>query len=70
MPRKEVNSVPDENTIFILTREDVIACAKEMGMPKEAITDDIFYKVKKGVESAWEGWSEVVKAAISYALKD
>jgi stalled ribosome rescue protein Dom34 len=56
--------------VFILTREDVIACAKEMGIPEEAITDDVFYKVKKGVESAWEGWPEVVKAAISYALKD
>ena len=56
--------------VFILTMEDVIACAKEMGIPKEAITDDILYKVRKGVESAWEGWPEVVKSAISYALKD
>ena len=56
--------------VFILTREDVIGVAKEMDIPKEAITDDVFYKVRKGVESAWEGWPEVVKAAISYALKD
>jgi len=56
--------------VFILTGEDVIACAKEMGIPQEAITDEVSYKVRKGVESAWEGWSEVVKAAISYALKD
>jgi len=56
--------------VFLLTMEHVIACAKEMGMPKEAITDDVFYKVKKGVASAWEGWPEVVKSAISYALKD
>ena len=56
--------------VFILTMEDVIACAKEMGIPKEAITDDIFYRVKKGVASAWEGWPEVIKGAISYALKD
>ncbi len=56
--------------VFLLTMEDVLSCAKEMGIPKEAITDDIFYKVRKGVESAWEGWPEEVKAAISYALKD
>jgi len=56
--------------VFILTMEDVIACAKEMGMPKEAITDDVFHQVKKGVASAWEGWPEVVKSAISEALKD
>lgn len=52
-----------------MTKEDVIACAKELGIPREAITDDTFYKVKKGVASAWEDWPESVKAAISYALK-
>jgi hypothetical protein len=36
---KEVNSVPDENTIFILTREDVVACAEQMGISKEALDD-------------------------------
>ena len=56
--------------VFLLTMEDVRTCAEEMGLPKEAITDDVFYKVRKGVESAWEGWPEVVKGAISYALKD
>ena len=56
--------------VFILTMEDVRTCAEEMAIPKEAITDDVFYKVRKGVESAWEGWPEVVKGAISYALKD
>ena len=56
--------------VFLLTMEDVLTCAKEMRIPKKAITDDVFYKVRKGVESAWEGWPEVVKEAISYALKD
>jgi len=56
--------------VFLLTMEDVLTCAKELGIPKEAITDDIFYKVRKGVESAWEGWPEVVKGAIIEALKD
>ena len=38
------------DTIFVLTREDVIEYAREMGIPEEAITDDIFAQVKKGVE--------------------
>ena len=57
-----------EDTIFILTREDVINCAEEMDIPKEKITDDIFYSVKKGVEFGLECWSEVVKTAIREAL--
>ena len=54
--------------IFILTMEDVVACAEEMDIPKEAITDDIFYSVKKGVEFGLECWSDVVKTAIKEAL--
>ena len=55
--------------VFILTREDVIACAKEMDIPKEAITDDVLRQVKKGVEFGLECWSEVVKTALEEALK-
>ena len=57
------------DVVYLLTREDVIACAKEMGLPEEVITDDVLYKVKKGIEGAWGGWREVIKSAISYALK-
>lgn len=59
----------DQNTVFILTREDVIMCAREMNIPEEAITDDILAQVRKGVEWGLECWSEVVKEAISMALK-
>ena len=59
----------DENTIFTLTREDVVACAKEMGIPEEALTDDVLHQVKKGVEWGLECWTDVVKTALSEALK-
>ena len=59
---------PDE-VVFTLTREDVIECAREMGIPPEAITDDVFAQVKKGVEWGLECWSEVMKEAINFALE-
>ena len=59
----------DSDTIFILTKEDVIGEAKEMGIPQEAITDDVLYQVKKGVEWGLECWTEVVKTALDEALK-
>jgi hypothetical protein len=31
----------DRDTIFVLSREDVVGCAQEMGIPEEAITDDV-----------------------------
>jgi len=57
------------DTVFILTREDVIECAGEMGIPVEAITDDVLHQVRKGMEWGLECWSEVMKEAISFALK-
>ena len=59
----------DKDTIFVLTREDVIECAREMGITEEALTDDVLSQVKKGVEWGLGCWSEVVKEAITMALK-
>ena len=56
-------------TIFVLTKEDVVECAREMGIPAEAITDDVLRQVKKGVAWGLECWSEVMKEAINMALK-
>ena len=59
----------DQNTIFILTREDVIGCARQMGIPEEKITDDVLYQVKKGMEWGLECWDEVMREAINQALE-
>jgi len=59
-----------QETIFILTREDVLRCAREMGIPEDAITDDVLENVKKGVSWGFFDWDEVVKSAINYALKN
>ena len=60
----------EQETIFILTREDVLRCAAEMGIPEDAITDDVIENVKKGVSWGFFNWDEVVKSAINYALKN
>ncbi len=58
-----------KEVIFILTGEDVVGCARQMGIPEEAITDDVLEQVKKGVEFGLECWTEVVQEAINLALK-
>ena len=57
-----------KDVIFILTREDVIACAKEMDIPEEAITDEVLHQVKGGVEFGLECWMDVVKEALKEAI--
>ena len=58
-----------KDVIFVLTKEDVLECARMKGIPEEAITDDVLLLVKKGVDSGLECWSEVVMTAIDFALK-
>ena len=58
-----------EDIIFVLTKEDVLECAREMGIPEEAITDDVIRQVRKGVDNGLECWSTVMKEAINFALK-
>ena len=55
--------------VFTLTKDDVIACANETGIPQEAITDEVLEQVKKGVEWGLDCWPDVVKEAINFALK-
>jgi hypothetical protein len=59
----------DKDTIFVLTKEDVLECAREMGIPEEAITDDVLRMVRKGLDNGLECWSMVMKEAINFALK-
>ena len=59
----------DKDVIFVLTRDDVIECAREMGIPEAAITDDVLAQIKKGVAWGLECWTTVVKEAINFALK-
>ena len=58
-----------EDVVFVLTKEDVLECAREMDIPEETITDDVLRQVRKGVDSGLGCWSEVVKEAINFALK-
>ena len=61
---KDVNQV-----IFQISREDVIECAREMGLPAAVITDEFLEQVKEGVAWGLLCRDEVVKDAINFCLK-
>ena len=62
-----------ENIVFMLIKEDVLACTMELGISKEQVTDDVIESVKRRVRlefSRWpEVWPEVIKAALKEAIK-
>ena len=58
-----------KDVVFILTKDDVIACAKEMNIPEEAIDDEFLREIKTGVDWGMEFWPDVVKEAIRIAYE-
>lgn len=66
--KDEQESESEDDTIFVLSREDVYLMAEQMGLSRDLITPDVMEKVKDGVEWGLEYWSEVMRIAIQEAL--
>lgn len=57
----------EDKTLFALTEEDAQIMAAQMGI--KSLTDDQIRRVRKGVESGIEGWSDVLESAIREAVR-
>ncbi len=56
--------------IFMVTRNDVLACADELGISREELTDDVLDQVQKVVSEGMGDWHNVIRDLIKEALKD
>ncbi len=55
--------------IFMVTRNDVLVCADELGVSREQITDDLVEQVKGEVSQEIGKWREAVKDMVSEAME-
>ena len=55
--------------IFMVTREDVLDCANEMGMSEEQVTEDVIEMVREKVKQGLRDQREVVKSIVKEAIK-
>ena len=55
--------------IFMVTREDVLDCANEMGMSEEQVTEDVIETVREKVKQGLRDQREVVKSIVKEAIK-
>ena len=55
--------------IFMVTRNDVLVCADELGVSREQITDDLVEQVKGEVSQEIGKWREAVKDMVSEAIE-
>ena len=54
---------------LVLTKDDVLACASELGMSEEQVTEDVIELVKDRVSRGLSDWREVVKGMVKGAIK-
>jgi len=55
--------------IFVLTKDDVLACAKELGIPAERVTDEVIELVKSRLEAEFSSWPEIIKDVLTRATR-
>jgi hypothetical protein len=53
----------------VLTREAVIECAKELGIPVEAITPGVMKQIKRGMKLSSATGDQAIKDGIFWAFK-
>ena len=58
-----------KDIIFMLTKDEVLACAKELRIPIEQVTDEIIELVKSRLEVEFRYWPEVIKDVLTQATK-
>ena len=54
-----------ENIIFILTKDDVLACARELNIPEEQVADETIELVKDKINREFGRWPEIVKEVLT-----
>jgi len=64
-----VSDSHEEDAIFMLTKDQVLACANELGIPREQVTDDMIEFVRKRVKLGLHHWPDVVKSALKEAIE-
>ena len=55
--------------IFMVTKNDILACANELGMPEEWVSDDLIELVKEKVSQDMRDWREVIKSIVKEAIE-
>ena len=58
-----------EEIIFMLTKDKVLACADELGISKEQVTDNVVELVKSRIGLEFHHWPEIVRGLLTEVTK-
>lgn len=54
---------------FMLTKDDVLACANKLGIPEEQVTNNEIESLERRVISVFGNWPDVVRSPLQEAIK-
>jgi hypothetical protein len=58
-----------QDIVFTMTRDQVLACARELGIAEEQLTDEVMGLVRDRLEAEFRRWPEIVKEILSRAAR-
>jgi len=58
-----------KDIIFMLTRDEILACSNGLGISEEQVTDDVIELVKSRINLEFRHWPVVVRNALREAIK-
>jgi hypothetical protein len=64
-----VSTSYQRDIIFMLTKDEVLACAKELGIPVGQVTDEVIELVKSRLNIEFHHWPEIIKDVLTQANK-
>ena len=54
----------EKNSIFMVTKDEILSCAGEMGISKEQVTDAVIELIKRRLALEFQHWPEIVKGLL------
>jgi hypothetical protein len=58
-----------QDIVCIMTRDQVLAFARELGIAEEQLTDEVMELVKSRLEAELRRWPEIVKEVLTRATR-
>ncbi len=55
--------------LFVVTRNSILSCANELGIPEEQVTDSVIELVKEKVSQGFDAWQNGVRDIVKETIK-